>query len=118
MVKKVVFIVITLVALTACEKYSYEPVVIDSSIPVSFATEVQPVFTKTCIGCHGGGRKPDLRVENSYESLLSNEFITTDTTQTESSRLYEMITVGHKSLTSDIEKQTIINWMKQGAKNN
>jgi hypothetical protein len=40
--------------------------------PVSFATQIQPVFTASCVGCHGAGGNGglDLRAGSAYANLV------------------------------------------------
>ena len=39
---------------------------------ISFEEKILPIIeVYNCAGCHGGGRAPDLRSENAYNSLLN-----------------------------------------------
>lgn len=102
--------------LASCEKYAYQIEVVNPEEPVLFQTQIQPIFTNNCTGCHGGSRNPDLRDGNSYNSLTTGGFVNLPP---ENSRLYKQVTsASHAPLTLDIEKQLIFNWIKQGAQNN
>ncbi|MGB8491421.1 MAG: hypothetical protein WCE64_10210 [Bacteroidales bacterium] len=108
-------LLVTLFVLTSCEQYAYMNVT-DPDQQVSFQGQVQPIFTAKCITCHKGSRNPDLREGNSYASLTSGGFVTKPA---EDSRLYRQVTSqGHTSLTTDVQKQIILNWIDQGALNN
>ena len=42
--------------------------------PVNYATQIQPIFTNNCIGCHSGGGAPQglqLDAQNSYADLVN-----------------------------------------------
>lgn len=102
--------------LASCEKYAYQLEPINPEEPVSFATQIQPIFTNNCILCHKGSRNPDLREGNSYDALTTGGYVTLPA---EDSRLYKQITSGsHNSFTLDSEKQLILIWIQQGALNN
>jgi hypothetical protein len=104
-------------AFVACEKYVYDKPKIDQTIPVSFQTEVVPIFTSNCISCHGGTRNPDLRANKAYESLTTGGYISTS--NPESSVIYQKIVSGHNSNgVSDTDKQKLLAWITQGAENN
>lgn len=101
---------------SSCEKYTYQIGTVDPEEPVSFQTQIQPIFTNNCITCHKGNRNPDLRAGNSYNSLTTGNYVTLPA---ENSRLYRMVTSGsHSSFTLDSEKQLILLWIGQGAPNN
>lgn len=110
---------------SSCEKYTY---IVDKRIPVidttgndttnlvKFATEIQPVFTAKCIGCHKGTRNPDLREGNSYAALTDGGYVNQPAT---GSKLYKMMISGsHSSLSTQEDKNKILLWISQGAKNN
>jgi hypothetical protein len=101
----------------SCEKHSYLVETVNPGDSISLKTDVQPVFTDKCIGCHTGSgtAKLDLRAGKSYASLLNRGFITPpDSTCT----LFVTIYRGHNATLLDNEKQKILIWVIQGAKNN
>jgi hypothetical protein len=101
---------------TSCEKYSWVIETVDPVVPVLFQTEVQPIFTEKCITCHKGTRNPDLRDGFSYASLTVGGYVLLPA---ETSRLYKQLTSSsHTAFTLSTEKQTILIWIEQGAKNN
>jgi hypothetical protein len=102
--------------LASCEKYAYQVETVDPVEPVSFQTQIQPVFTNNCITCHRGSRNPDLRAGSSYDALKNGGYVTQPA---ESSRLYlQIISSSHTAFTLDNEKQLILIWIQQGAENN
>ena len=62
-------------ALTGCSDHG-DPTGVDSLPvvpgPVSFATDIQPIFDTQCLGCHGAGGNAglDLRSGLSYDNLV------------------------------------------------
>jgi hypothetical protein len=105
-----------LILFGSCEKYTFLVETVNPTDTVYFQTEIQPIFTANCVTCHRGIREPDLREGNSYASLTSSGFVDLPA---ESSRLYLKITSGsHTAFTLPEEKQRILIWIGQGAKNN
>jgi hypothetical protein len=110
-----VVVVIAAAAFSGCEKIAVQPIPFDATAAWHFQADIQPIFTANCITCHNGSRSPDLRDGKSF-SALSKGYITAPA---ESSRLYVKITSSdHVPRTSDMQKQMILNWIKQGALNN
>jgi hypothetical protein len=108
---------ISLLLFGSCEKHSYLVETVNPGDSISLQTDVQPVFTDKCIGCHTGSgtAKLDLRAGKSYASLLNRGFITPpDSTCT----LFVTIYGGHYATLLDNEKQKILIWVVQGAQNN
>lgn len=109
-------ILILLVFLVACEKESY---IIKAPETVSFANEVQPIFTNSCVSCHGttnpsGGLT--LTAGVAYTSLLDNACIVPgDTVNYADSKLYKKMNVDHGGFTDDVKKLVIQTWVKFGA---
>jgi hypothetical protein len=106
----------------ACENINYDPPKADPGKVYSFQTDIQPLFTSKCIGCHGTGKnKPTLDAGNAYNSLTGGvPKLYISVSSPESSVLYHQITKGngHTSILTDLQKQIILEWIKQGAKNN
>jgi hypothetical protein len=104
--------------LASCEKTTYNVGIVDGGgvDTVHFQTQVQPIFTANCIGCHHGTNNPDLRDGYSYQSLTSGGFVNPPAS---SSRLFvQLNSSSHTALTIPAEKQTIYDWIQQGALNN
>ncbi|HVN57850.1 MAG TPA: hypothetical protein VMT63_06110 [Bacteroidales bacterium] len=110
-------VVLTLVgALSSCEKYTWTPPTINTADSLHFSTDIQPIFNGICINCHNGNISPDLRDGKSFASLTNMGLITPPG---ETSGLYLMVTsASHTARTTDIQKQKILVWINQGAKNN
>jgi hypothetical protein len=113
----VAFIILTGIALfTSCEKYTYKIEAGNPAIPVLFETEIQAIFTANCINCHGGVQSPNLKAGEAFSSLEDGDYLEMPA---ESSELYLTITSGfHISKTSIVEKEKILFWIQQGAKDN
>jgi hypothetical protein len=121
-----VFTVVTINLITGC--YKDKTVVFDTgneiTRPVSFATDIAPIFNSSCSlsGCHGtGGKTPNLSNGNAFSSLISGNFV--DVNDPTSSLIYLWMT-GKKSTPmpiGGINKEynaLILAWIKQGAQNN
>jgi hypothetical protein len=92
---------------------------IDTTVPVSFATQIVPIFTNSCVSCHKtGGQAPDLSAANAYNSIKTMNLV--NTTTPESSIIYAFPgSASHswKGYTAS-ESQLVLTWIQQGAKNN
>ena len=99
----------------SCEKVVFPPVEIELPDTVSYSLDIQPIWDNKCVNCHDGGRDPDLRPENSYASL-SGGYINVD--EPEESELMKKLYGSHDSRATDAEKQLILAWIDEGAKNN
>ena len=107
-------LLLTLLVLGACEKVVYPPV--EKPTDVSYSEDVQPIFDAKCVQCHKGGLAPDLRPENSYNALINGGYV--DTQNPEESILMTTLYGSHDSRATEAEKQTILAWIEEGAKNN
>jgi hypothetical protein len=125
--KKTVAVAIAVVAisLAGCEKFVIESTEINPSDPRSFKTDILPIFdSHSCTNCHVPGKNVlDLEPANAYASLKSNKCITG--TPPASAKLYNHfvnssgILIPHSGITLlDVEKQYILYWLTQGAKDN
>lgn len=112
----VVIILIAAAGFTSCEKIGIKPIPFDPTTIWHFQADVQPIFNANCISCHNGSKSPDLRDGKSF-SALSKGYIAAPA---ETSRLFVKISSDsqHIPRTSDTQKLIILNWLKQGAKNN
>ncbi|MDT8400082.1 MAG: hypothetical protein RQ743_00175 [Bacteroidales bacterium] len=117
-------IIIAIIALTACEKYSYDPPVYippDTGQPydtVYYATDVAPLFPKyNCTGCHGGAISPDLRESESYEELIDGGYINIDK-PLESIVIIQIDDPGHGATFSNNDRTKLLDWIYQGAQDN
>lgn len=87
---------------------------------VSYANEVQPIFTDYCISCHAGSLSPDLRPGKSYDALVPDYVIAGDPL---GSTLFQSLPgIGHPMNVgfelSDEDIAIIYAWIDQGAENN
>lgn len=90
--------------------------------PISFASDVRPIFENNCSICHPDiVPSPDLRSGSAYGSLIGGGYVNTD--EPESSILYQRL-IGNPSVMppsgslppGDIN--TVLSWIQQGAQNN
>ena len=107
-------ICILVISLFACEKY----IIPTPEIPegISYATQIQPIFDNSCVGCHPSIYEPDLTAEESYDELIDGGYVDTD--DPESSELYTKLRESHNSRATEAEKLTILQWITEGAQNN
>ncbi|MCK4852671.1 MAG: hypothetical protein KAT31_00380 [Bacteroidales bacterium] len=99
----------------SCEKVVYPPPEIPDT--VSYSLDIQPIWDNKCVSCHNGGRDPDLRPENSYASLMDGEYINVDEPG-ESKLMKKLDSSPHDARATKAEKQLILVWIEEGAKNN
>ena len=120
--KVIPFLFIGLFLLFACEKFSFDPPKADPGKIYSFQLDIQPLFTSKCIGCHASGKQqPTLEDGKSYSSLTNGGYISSDPVNSpETSILYIQVTTNpsHTPLLNDLQKQSILEWIRQGALNN
>ena len=71
-------VVILMLSLSSC----YYDEVIEIVVPdvpeeevVSFANDIQPIFTANCAACHPTVAPPDLTAGNSYDAIINGGFI-------------------------------------------
>lgn len=115
--KKYFFLLIIMIVIYigSCEKVTLEP---DTDIPdnISFSQDIQSIFDANCTKCHNGSRSPDLRMDHSYDALTKSGYV--DTAEPGKSLIYITLNGSHGSRASAKEKQMILGWIQQGAKNN
>jgi hypothetical protein len=100
----------------SCEKVVYPPEEIILPDTVSYSLDIQPIFDDNCVKCHNGGRNPDLRPENSYESLTGGGYVNVN--DPAESEVMKKLYGSHDSRAKEAEKQLIQLWIEEGAKNN
>jgi len=111
------------IVLTSCK---YDFVVdpddtIDPNVPIKFATEIVPIFNQfNCISCHKtGATAPDLTADKAYAAIVPALI---DTAEPEASIIYWFAhpdSETHKwSKLNKSKAALILEWIKQGAKNN
>jgi hypothetical protein len=96
--------------------------VIDPETPISFATQIEPIFNNgnNCTACHKtGATAPDLSTGKAFAAIVPALINTSDTTASiiywhahpsSPTHNWKKYTVGEATL--------ILEWIKQGAKNN
>lgn len=118
--------------LVSCEKEYYSTTdnsaPIDPSVPISYSTSINPIFTASCLGsgCHiAGGPPPTLTADKSYDQLTMLGYVDADTPDTipDNSVLYQRMTSLTKPMPpsgklAQSKIDAIALWIKQGSKNN
>jgi hypothetical protein len=100
--------------LGSCEKTVYPP--IEKPQDVSYKNDIQPIWDAKCISCHGGGISPNLKSPGSYSELINEGYV--DTNNPPESKLIKKLYGSHDARATEEEKQTILSWIEEGAKNN
>ncbi len=103
--------------LESCEKDTLRNNPLPAGDTIKFSTDVVPIFN-ACIGCHNGTiQTPDLE-HDPYQSLINGHYVNVaDPTQ---SIIYIQLTTvpSHIARVTPDQVQIILEWIKQGAKNN
>ena len=86
--------------------------------PVSFATEIQPVFTAKCIACHPPTRGLDLTEGNAYASINNATYINLGTPAESLIYTKPDPTGSHPQKYSTTEAAIVLKWIEEGAPNN
>ncbi|MEN8249583.1 MAG: hypothetical protein ABFS32_11670 [Bacteroidota bacterium] len=85
---------------------------------VSFATEIQPIFTAKCISCHPTMGGLDLTEGNAYSNINDPKYINS-TTPAESLIYTKADASGsHPAKYTAAESLLLLTWIEQGANNN
>lgn len=97
------------------------PVIDNGGDPISFATQVVPIFSNgdKCTSCHktGGTASPDLSAANAYSQLMAKYVNVSNPEQSEILTIPGSSSHSWKKF-SAVESATILQWIKEGAKNN
>ena len=105
--------------MSSCTSDTLVPQIPSPSQKVSFSGDIQPIFNQSCTGCHAPGlNSPNLTAGSSYQSLMSMHLI--DTVTPANSILYKKV-VSPGSMSSyctAAQAQLILQWIKQGARDN
>ncbi|HNX80225.1 MAG TPA: hypothetical protein PKJ24_10075 [Prolixibacteraceae bacterium] len=94
---------------------------VDTTVVISFASQIQPAFTANCVLCHKtGGTAPDLSNGKAYASINNSKYI--NTTSPAQSLIYRRSSAsggfsGHPTLPT-AQAALLLGWIQQGAKNN
>lgn len=105
--------------LSSCEKEYFTSPPFDPNASVSFANDLQPIFTAKCVasGCHNGAQSPNLLAGQSYANLLDKGLV--DTLNPKQSILMIKLNTNMppgKLPAADINK--FLTWITQGAQEN
>jgi len=123
MKKRSLFLLLVLftILITSC-KYNFivPEEVTPPTEPVSYAAQVQPIFTAKCIECHkSGGQLPNLTEGNSFSQIVPAHV---NLTTAEESDIYKYPSPSSSIHTwkkySSNEANLVLTWIKEGAKNN
>ena len=120
--RKILHVIMLMIGIVTIFSCQYEKIMIDApdpTVPVSYSGDLQPIWDKSCVGCHGtGGTSPDLTPANSYNALFAGGFV--DTLSPQTSIIYTCMMPGGSmaSFTNANEAGLVLNWITQGAKNN
>ena len=88
---------------------------IDTTTPISFASQIVPIFASKCITCHNA-QAPVMTADVAYAQLVPN-FVNTGSPS--SSKVYINASSGnHYAKVSGTQAALILAWITQGAKNN
>ena len=111
-----VIIAFSATAFVSCEKYAWDPPKIDLTTPVSFKSEVFPIFNSNCYSCHKSGNLNFTSVTTTWTSINKAQYLTPG--NPEVSLIYTKLTSGsHESRCSIEDRNKIYSWIKQGALN-
>lgn len=121
MKKRIIFFILILLALFVggC-KYDFilpeaVPVVDNGGKPISFSTQVVPILAEKCVTCHSS-QSPQMNASVAFAQLVPNYV---NTASPESSKFYINASSGnHYAKVSAAQAAIILQWIKEGAKNN
>ncbi len=120
MKKTGIFALLLLMGMWACEYETIEPIVVEQQEdPVSFSTQVAPIFVEVgCTGCHNGAMVFDLNVDKSYANLVTAGRV--DTANPATGKLWDKIDTGHGTAVNltAAQKSLILQWIEEGALEN
>ena len=84
---------------------------------VSYSLDIQPIWDNKCVSCHDGGPDPDLRPDTSYNTLMTGGYVNVDE-PAESELMKKLSKPPHDGRATEMEKQLILQWIEEGAKDN
>lgn len=105
--------------LVSCEYEFIEVTPPDPTVEVKFSSEIVPIFSaNNCINCHkAGGTSPDLTAANAYNSIYPS---LVNLSSPELSTIYvtPVPSGNHPVKYTPNQAALVLEWIKQGAKNN
>jgi hypothetical protein len=124
--KKLVTVLSVIFILSSCNK---DLIVPDPPSPpppppvpgqISYALEIQPIFTAECVSCHGEGQVPPILTEGkSYVSLKNMPDMIIVSAPANSILYRKMATGGSMApYCTQANADSVFKWISQGAKNN
>jgi len=91
------------------------PVVDNGGKPISFASQIVPIFADKCISCHAT-QAPQMNAAVAFAQLVP-QYVNTGSPET--SKLYINASSGnHYAKVSATQAALVLTWIKEGAKNN
>jgi hypothetical protein len=121
--KFAIVICASLALLSSCEydvvvPEKFVPPPIDTTVVISFAQDIQPIFDANCISCHPSSFRPDLTAANSYDALITGAYVVAG--DPSNSKLYNKCKPGGsmENYCSAAELTLISGWIYAGANNN
>lgn len=100
-----------------------EEVIADDPVDevISFAADIQPIFTASCASCHPSFAEPDLTVGNSYSAITDGIYIVPE--DLDASLLYQTLLweVSPMPISEQLpasETNLVKLWIEQGALDN
>ncbi len=90
---------------------------IDTTVVYSFNDTIQPIFDAKCTSCHGTSGGINLEADFSYNNIVPDRI---NQAVPEESMIYEkpLPTGSHPAKYTGEESQLVLEWIKQGTKNN
>lgn len=114
---------VVLLLLSGCTYKIVEPETINTTDTISFNSQILPIFNQNdnCTSCHkAGATSPFLTATDAFNQIMDNNLV--ETNNPEASIIYDIPspeTSSHNWKSYSVtEAQTVLQWIKQGAKNN
>jgi hypothetical protein len=107
--------ILFLLFISSCKYDFILPEVVAPVNDVKFSEQIVPIFAEKCVACHAN-QTPKLTSDVAWSQLVPNYV---NTTNPESSKIYTVPTSGtHYAKVSAAQGALILQWIKEGAKNN
>ena len=87
-------------------------------VPVSFAAEIQTIFTAKCIACHPPTLNLDLTEGSAYASIIMPKYINLGTPAESLIYTKPAPTGSHFQKYTTTEAAIVLKWIEEGAKDN
>jgi len=120
--KKISYFLTVLGMVLFLQSCYYDELPADSGVlptNVSFSQDVQRIFNVSCIGCHSGAIKLDLRSANSYQSLINGNYVlpndATNSKLIKSLKGDGMAIMPPTGGLSNSDINSVIQWINEGA---